>query len=169
MRKTLKTMLAVSACMLVMPLGAYAAQPANAPVINSSVVSNDDSTEVTELFKWNFDDPASEVAPIGDYYAMGSAGISKQSSTSAYITAATDCYVKCDSVTAEVNLQRLQGSTWVYVTERSKTAKNVSTVKVSDTIRVKKGYYYRVVSYHSATKNGRTERGTAIGESLYIG
>ena len=90
MRKTLKTMLAVSACMLVMPLGAYAEQPANAPVINSSVVSNDDSTEVTELFKWNFDDPASEVAPIGDYYAMGSAGISKQSSTSAYITAATD-------------------------------------------------------------------------------
>lgn len=169
MRKTLKTMLAVSACMLVMPLGAYAAQPANAPVINSSVVSNDDSMEVTELFKWNFDDPTSKVAPLGDYYAMGSNGISKQSSTSAYITAATDCYVKCNSVTAEVNLQRLQGSTWVYVTERSKTAKNVSTVKVSDTIRVKKGYYYRVVSFHSATKNGRTETGTAISESLYIG
>lgn len=169
MRKTLKTMLAVSACMLVMPLGAYAAQPANAPVINSSVVSNDDSTEVTELFKWNFDDPNSEVAPLGDYYAMGSAAISKKSSTSAYISANTDCYVKCDSVEAEVNLQRLEGSTWQYVTTRSKTAKNVSNVKVSDTIRVKKGYYYRVVSYHSATKNGRTERGTAIGRSLYIG
>lgn len=169
MRKTLKTMLAVSACMLVMPLGAYAAQPANEPVINSSVVSNDDSTEVTELFKWNFDDPTSKVAPIGDYYAMGNAAISKKSSTSAHVSATTNCYVKCDSVEVEVNLQRLEGSTWQYVTARSKTAKNVSVATVSDTIRVKKGYYYRVVSYHSATKNGRTERGTAIGRSLYIG
>ena len=169
MRRTLKTMLAVSACMLVMPLSAYAAQPVNGQVLDSSVVVNDDSTEVTELFKWNFDDPTSEVAPLGDYYAMGSAGISKKSSTSAYITASTDCHVKCDSVVAEVNLQRLEGSTWQYVTAKSKTAQNKSTVKVSDTINVKKGYYYRVVSFHSATKNGKTERGNAISESLYIG
>lgn len=169
MRRALKTMLAVSACMLVMPLSAYAAQPVNGQVLDSSVVVNDDSREVTELFKWNFDDPVSEVAPLGDYYAMGSAGISKKSSTSAYITATTDCYVKCNSVTAEVNLQRLEGSTWQYVTEKSKTAKNVGTVTVKDTVTVKKGYYYRVISFHSATKNGKTETGTAISRSLYIG
>ena len=169
MRRALKTMLAVSACMLVMPLSTYAAQPVNGQVLDSSVVVNDDSTEVTELFKWNFDDPASEVAPLGDYYAMGSAGISKKSSTSAYITATTNCYEKCTSVTAEVNLQRLEGSTWQYVTEKSKTAKNTSVVTVNDTVTVKKGYYYRVISFHSATKNGKTETGTAISESLYIG
>lgn len=169
MRRALKTMLAVSACMLVMPLSAYAAQPVNGQVLDSSVVVNDDNVEVTELFKWNFDDPTSEVMPLGDYYAMGSAGISKQSSTSAHISATTNCYVKCNSVTAEVNLQRLEGSTWQYVTAKSKTGKNTSVVTVSDTIKVKKGYYYRVVSFHSATKNGKTERGNAISESLYIG
>ena len=72
-------------------------------------------------------------------------------------------------MTAEVNLQRLEGSTWQYVTEKSKTAKNTSVVTVKDTVTVKKGYYYRVISFHSATKNGKTETGTAISESLYIG
>ena len=70
---------------------------------------------------------------------------------------------------AEVNLQRLEGNTWAYVTTRSKTGNNTGSVKVSDTVRVKSGYYYRVVSFHSATKNGKREVGSATSESLYIG
>ena len=100
---------------------------------------------------------------------MGHAGISKVSSKSAYITATTNCHQNCDTVEAEVNLQRLEGNTWAYVTSRSKTGSNVGSVKVSDTVRVKSGYYYRVVSFHSATKNGKTEVGSATSESLYIG
>ena len=83
--------------------------------------------------------------------------------------ATTDCYEKCDEVEAEVNLQRLEGSTWAYVTSRDKIRKNVGSVTVSDTITVKSGYYYRVVSFHSATKNGKTEVGSASSHSLYIG
>ena len=75
----------------------------------------------------------------------------------------------CDTVVAEVNLQRLEGNTWAYVTTRSKTGNNTGSVKVSDTVRVKSGYYYRVVSFHSATKNGKREVGSATSESLYIG
>ena len=74
-------------------------------------------------------------------------GISKVSSKSVYITATTDCYEKCDTVVAEVNLQRLEGNTWAYVTTRSKTGSNTGSVKVSDTVSVKSGYYYRVVSF----------------------
>ena len=95
--------------------------------------------------------------------------LSKVSSKSVYITATTDCYEKCDEVEAEVNLQRLEGNTWAYVTSRSKTGSNVGSVKVSDTVRVKSGYYYRVVSFHSATKNGKTEVGSASSLSLYVG
>ena len=133
------------------------------------MLTHEDSAETTELFEWRFDNPESEVAPLGTYYAKGHAGISKVSSKSAYITATTDCYEKCDTVTVEVNLQRLEGSTWAYVTSRSKTGSNVGTLKVSDTVSVKSGYYYRVISVHSATKNGKREVGSATSESLYVG
>ena len=138
-------------------------------MVDGSLLTHNDSTETTELFEWRFDSPESDVAPLGTYYAKGHAGISKVSSKSAYITARTDCYENCDTVVAEVNLQRLEGNTWAYVTTRSKTGNNTGSVKVSDTVSVKSGYYYRVVSFHSATKNGKREVGSATSESLYIG
>lgn len=170
-KKALKAMLAATACacMLTMPLSIHAAEPTDGLVIDGSLLTHEDSAETTELFEWRFDNPESEVSTIGTYYAMGHAGISKVSSKSAYITATTNCHQNCDTVEAEVNLQRLEGNTWAYVTSRSKTGSNVGSVKVSDTVRVKSGYYYRVVSFHSATKNGKTEVGSATSESLYIG
>ena len=169
MKRAFKTMLAVSACMLVMPLSVHAAQPVDGQVIDGSLLTHNESVETSEVFDWDFPDQESEVAPLGVYYALGTAGIAKKSSTSAYITATTTCYKTCASVTAEVNLQRLDGSTWKYVTERSNTEKNTDYVDVRATVSVKKGYYYRVVSFHSATKNGKTETGSATSESLYIG
>lgn len=172
MKRAFKAMMAATACacmLTTMPLNIHAAEPTDGLVVDGSLLTHDDSAEVTELFEWKFDDPESEVAPLGTYYAKGHAGISKVSSKSAYITARTDCYEKCDKVEAEVNLQRLENNTWYYVTSRSKTGKNTGSVKVSDTVSVKSGYYYRVVSFHSATKNGKTETGSATSESLYIG
>ena len=171
MKKVLKAMVAATACacMLTVPLNIHAAEPTDGLVVDGSLLTHEDSAEVTELFEWRFDNPESEVAPLGTYYATGHAGISKQSSKAVYVTATTDCYEKCDEVEAEVNLQRLEGSTWAYVTSRDKIRKNVGSVTVSDTVRVKSGYYYRVVSFHSATKNGKTEVGSATSESLYVG
>ena len=171
MKSAFKAMLAATscACMLTMPLNIHAAEPTDGLVIDGSLLTHEDSAETTELFEWRFENPESEVAPLGTYYAKGHAGISKVSSKSVYVTATTDCYEKCDTVEAEVNLQRLEGSTWAYVTSRSKTGSNVGSVKVSDTITVKSGYYYRVVSVHSATKNGKREVGSASSFSLYIG
>lgn len=171
MKKVLKAMVAATscACMLTVPLSIHAAEPTDGLVVDGSLLTHNDSADVTELFEWRFDNPESEVAPLGTYYATGHAGISKQSSKSVYVTATTDCYEKCDKVEAEVNLQRLEGSTWAYVTSRSKTKKNVGSVTVSDTVSVKSGYYYRVVSVHSATKNGKREVGSASSLSLYVG
>ena len=171
MKKVFKAMLAATACacMLTMPLNIHAAEPTDGLVVDGWLLTHNDSTETTELFEWRFDSPESDVAPLGTYYAKGHAGISKVSSKSAYITARTDCYENCDTVVAEVNLQRLEGNTWAYVTTRSKTGNNTGSVKVSDTVRVKSGYYYRVVSFHSATKNGKREVGSATSESIYIG
>ena len=171
MKKALKAMLAATACacVLTMPLSIYAAEQMDGLVVDGSLLTHNDSAETTELFEWKFDNSESEVAPLGTYYATGHAGISKQSSKSVYVTATTDCYEKCDAVEAEVNLQRLENNTWYYVTSRNKTGKNKSSITVSDTISVKSGYYYRVISFHSATKNGKTETGSATSLSLYVG
>ena len=171
MKKVLKAMVAATACacMLTVPLSIHAAEPTDGLVGEGSLLTHEDSAETTELFEWRFENSESEVAPLGTYYAKGHAGISKVSSKSVYITATTDCYEKCNTVEAEVNLQRLENNTWYYVTSRDKVRNNVGSVKVSDTVSVKSGYYYRVISFHSATKNGKTETGSAVSESIYIG
>lgn len=104
MKKAFKAMLAATACacVLTMPLSIHAAEPTDGLVVDGSLLTHDDSAEVTELFEWRFENSESEVAPLGTYYAKGHAGISKVSSKSVYITATTDCYEKCDEVEAVV-------------------------------------------------------------------
>lgn len=165
--RVLATTLAASACMFMMPLSANATEPTLGQVIDGSLLTQDESAEETEWFVWDFSD--SDVMPLGDYFAMGKSTISKQSSTSAYISGTTECYEICPTVKVTTTLQRLENSTWKSVTSRSKTENNAGSAHVNDTISVKSGYYYRVISSHSATKNGKTETGTTVTKSLYIG
>ena len=88
MKRAFKAMVAATAfaCMLTMPLSIHAAEPTDGLVVDGSLLTHNDSADVTELFEWRFDNPESEVAPLGTYYATGHAGISKQSSKSVYVT-----------------------------------------------------------------------------------
>lgn len=151
-----------------MSLNVYAAEPVDGQVIDGSVLTHEESVEAKSVFDWNFEEE-NEIVPFGAFYSSGRCGMSKESSTSVYITAATNCYSTCNSVNAEVTLQKLSGGRWHYVTSRSKTKSNTDYVKVSDTVSVSSGYYYRVTSTHSATKNGKTESGAATSNSLYVG
>ena len=160
--------------MLFLPMNvtALASEMGNEPILDGSV-TDEDHSEVTELFDWDFDDPGTsnaseEVAPLGVYFAVGHAGIKKKSSTSVYITAMTDCYQKCDTVNAVANLQKLVNGTWRHVTDRSKTASNATTVSTEGTISAASGYYYRVVSFHNATKNGTTEYGSGTTRAILV-
>lgn len=168
MKKALKAIAIISSLMLVMSSNAYAAEPADGQIIDGSVLTHEIQDETTELFNWNFEE-SDGIMPFGSYYAAGSCGISKESSSSVYITATTDCYVKCSTVKVEVTLQKLENSTWKYVASRSNTERNAYDAMVEDTIRVASGYYYRVISTHSATKNGVTETGSVTGRSIYVG
>lgn len=77
MKKVLKAMVAATACacMLTVPLSIHAAEPMDGLVVDGSLLTHNDSADVTELFEWRFDNPESEVAPLGTYYATGHAGI----------------------------------------------------------------------------------------------
>ena len=167
MRNALKGALAVSVCVLAMSVNTYAAEPADGQVIDGSVLTHEVQSETTQLFDWNFN-VSGGIVPFGDYYAAGSCGIVKEGSSSVYIKATTECHEKCDTVKAQVTLQRMENSTWCYVTSRSDTESNAYKAIASDTVNIKSGYYYRVVSTHSATKNGTTETGSVTSDSVYI-
>lgn len=167
MKRKLKAALLAFAGVLVMSLNVCASEPVDGQVIDGSVLTHQGKCEGMELFQWDFED-TDEVAPLGAYYAFGTCALSKQSSTSIYIVATTQCYETCPTVKAGVTLQQLKNKTWHYVGERNNTAKRANTVTADGTLSVSPGYYYRVISTHSATKNGRTESGSAISDSLYV-
>lgn len=168
MKEALKFALALSVGMLAISANVYASEPFDGQIIDGSLLTHDDQNQMSEIFEWQFDDE-NEIMPLGEYYAVGSCGISKESSSSVYISATTECHVKCNTVKAEITLQKLYNSTWTYVTSRSKTETNAYDATVESTINVTPGYYYRVISSHSATKNGKTESGSVTGKSIYVG
>lgn len=143
-----------------------AAATGEGSVLDGSV-SAEEENQVTKLFDWDFG-TFDEIMPLGDYYALGYCGITQNGTHSVYINAFTDCYVRCDTVKATATLQKYKNGAWRYVTERSNTGYNTNTITARDTIGVLGGYTYRVVSSHSATKNGRTETDTIIGKTVYV-
>lgn len=169
MIKILKSVLMVSVCTLIMSNNLNAAEPEQRVIPDNCITSQEpQESEVTEVFEWNFNDEDG-IMPYGTYFAFGRAGIAKESSSSVYISGSTSCYENCATVKVNITLQKLKNGSWRYVTERSNTEYNTAFSSVSDTISVESGYYYRVVSVHSATKNGKTETGAATSSNIYVG
>ncbi len=166
MKSIFRALLAISVSMLAIPVS-VSAESKESLFPDNSVFEQDEKSEAMEIFDWNFD-TNEEAVPYGTYYAYGRCGIAKKSSTSVSITGDTECYKKCDTVKVNVTLQKLKNGTWCYVTERSNTEYNAYSSQVDDTINVSSGYYYRVVSTHSATKNGITESGSTACNSIYV-
>ena len=114
MKRAFKAMLAATACvcMLATPISIHAAEPMDGQIIEGSLLTHDDNVETTKLFEWKFNNPESEVATIGTYYATGHSGISKQSSKSIYVTANGDS-IKLKPISVHYfnyNLIRLKNS-----------------------------------------------------------
>ena len=76
--------------------------------------------------------------------------------------------VKCDTLRLEINIQRLQGSSWVNVKHYSSTASNTSLLTKSYNYSVTKGYYYRVMAGCIATKGGTTETQMPVTNGIWI-
>ena len=67
-----------------------------------------------------------------------------------------------------MNLQRLEGNSWVTVKNYSATASNSSLLAKSYNYNVQGGYYYRVMAACIATKGGTTESQTPITNGIWI-
>lgn len=93
----------------------------------------------------------------GSYLSNGSCQIKNNGDGTVYISGQTYCYRTADTVSVTVYVQRLVGNDWYTVSQRTYTDDNAYSVVGEYNVAVSRGYYYRVVGYHSATKGGVVE------------
>ena len=105
----------------------------------------------------------------GTYLGSGSSHITDCGNGLVYVSGTTDCNRKSSSVSVTVQLERLENGSWHYVTDRSFSDSNTTSVSGSFYISVKKGYYYRVCGQHTASANGVTESTTSQTDGIWIG
>lgn len=104
----------------------------------------------------------------GNILNTGAARISEIGSGQINAYGAVMAAVKCDTLKLVINIQRLQGGSWVNVKSYTDTASNASLLTKSYNYSVAKGYYYRVRAGCIATKGGTTETQIPITDGIWI-
>ncbi len=127
-------------------------------VVDGSVLTDEDSSEGI------FYNPAR-----GNILNRGVAQIANNGNGSVNAYGAVMAAVQCDTLRLEINVQRLEGSSWVNVKHYSTSASNTSLLTKSYNCTVTKGYYYRVMAGCIATKGGTTETQMPVTNGIWIG
>lgn len=112
---------------------------------------------------------AREQMTRGYYLSDGSSYIEDKGDRLIYIAGSTSCYRTSDEVEANVYLQRLVNGNWTTVTYQKHCEYNTYYAHNGFYITVKPGYFYRTLTFHSATKGDTVENLTSITDGLYIG
>lgn len=138
---------------------AYASEypPNLGEVVDGSVLTDEDSSESI------FYNPAR-----GNILNRGVAQIADNGNGSVNAYGAVLPAVQCDTLKLVINIQRLQGGSWVNVKSYTDTASNASLLTKSYNYSVTKGYYYRVRAGCIATKGGTTETQIPITNGIWI-
>lgn len=105
----------------------------------------------------------------GNILNSGVARISNNGNGSVNAYGAVLPAVQCDTLKLVINIQRLEGGSWVNVKSYTNTASNASLLTKSYNYSVAKGYYYRVRAACIATKGGTTETQIPITNGIWIG
>lgn len=157
-KKTIGIILSV--CMIMGTyITTYASEyPSNlGEVIDGSVLTDEDSSE-SVIYN----------PTRGNILNRGVAKVTDNGNGSVNAYGAVMAAVQCDTLRLEINIQRLQGSSWVNVKHYSTTASNSSLLTKSYNCSVAKGYYYRVMAGCIATKGGTTETQVPVTNGIWI-
>ena len=147
-------------CMMVgmcMTVYASESEPELGDIVDGSILTNETSSE-SILYN-----PAR-----GNILNRGGARISEIGSGQINAYGVVMAAVKCDTLKLVINIQRLQGGSWVNVKSYTDTASNASLLTKSYNYSVAKGYYYRVRAGCIATKGGTTETQIPITNGIWI-
>lgn len=153
--------LSLCLCMNVFSMNVFASNAGE--IIDGSVLTQDKESSDTQVLM-----PDDGVVPYGAYLAKGTAYISDRGNGVVYVSGKTQCYENCNTVSVTIYLERLVNGAWQTVSSRSHTASNTNYTSYGISLAVQKGYYYRVVGSHSATKNGKTESTSTVTDGIYI-
>ena len=103
------------------------------------------------------------------YLSQGTSNLSNKGNGSATYAATTMATQIVEKVGAQAQIQRWTGSYWTTVlNSENKTMTNDQTCTVNGTVSIISGYYYRVVSTHWVSHNGRYESGVTNGFSTLM-
>ena len=97
-----------------------------------------------------------EVGTYGVYLNMGDAVIAEVGSGKIAAGGSTSATKKVTKITVAVRVQRKVDGTWYNYTSWGKSATNTTYVSTSKELTVPKGYYYRVLTTHTAQTDSST-------------
>lgn len=162
MRKRTKRILGLvlTICLVIgMCVTTYASEnePELGDIVNGSILTDEDTSE-SILYN-----PAR-----GNILNRGVARVSEIGSGQINAYGAVMGSVQCDTLRLEINVQRLEGSSWVNVKHYSTSASNTSLLTKSYNCSVAKGYYYRVMAGCIAIKGGTTETQIPVTNGIWI-
>ena len=104
----------------------------------------------------------------GNILDRGVARISEIGSGKINAYGAVMAAVQCDTLRLVINIQRLEGGSWVNIKTYTATASNASLLTKSYNYSVAKGYYYRVRAGCVAVKAGTTETQIPVTNGIWI-
>lgn len=128
-----------------------------------------DTVDGSLLTEENFSEKVLYNRTRGNILNSGMARISNNGNGSVNAYGAVLPAVQCDTLKLVINIQRLEGGSWVNIKSYTNTASNASLLTKSYNYSVTKGYYYRVKAACIATKGGTTETQIPITNGIWIG
>ena len=127
-----------------------------------------DTVDGSLLTEENFSEKVLYNRTRGNILNSGMARISNNGNGSVNAYGAVLPAVQCDTLKLVINIQRLEGGSWVNVKSYTNTATNASLLTKSYNCSVAKGYYYRVMAGCFATKGGTTETQIPVTNGIWI-
>ena len=126
--------------------------------IPKPVRAEDAATEVKyeDITSENESRAQMELGTYGVYLLKGEAIIAETGSGKIAAGGSTSAAKKVNKITVGVRVQQKKNGTWYNYTTWSKTLTNTTYVSTSKELTVPKGYYYRVLTTHSAQTDGST-------------
>jgi len=107
----------------------------------------------------------STIQPRGYYLAEGTSGITKVSTYKLNAMGDTTAARRCEVSVSVVVEKYLEDRGWVYYTSWQTTNTNAFSASISKTIYVDLGYFYRVVSTHTAG----TDTSSSFTNAIWMG
>ncbi len=146
------------ACLALTSLPVYAADELLGTVVDGSLLTDEESAEVTVYPKAR-----------GSLLSYGAGGITIAGKRRVSISGSTAAYRKVEKVKVAIFLQRLEGGSWEPVLTMGPTIKyNTNIVSSTGTYSVTGGYYYRVYGAHAVIDGGTSESTPSSSNGVWV-